>query len=557
MKPSSPAHGRIIQIEDADGKSHQGAIWGAWLGILALAAAVKVGLLVAGAFPFNSDEAIVGLMARHILQGRWPTFFYGQAYMGSLDATLVAGAFILLGQKVVAIRAVQLALYLGTVVTTIMLARRIVGPKPALLAGMLMAVPSVNLTLYTTISLGGYGEALLIGNLILITTLSIVESPDRRSFYFVWGLLSGLGLWAFGLTLIYVVPAAVVIAMLSISPKPESVWPKWLGRAVSILLGGIVGGLPWLAYAIRHGPGLLLQELTGSAIAGASPVGLLPAIGSHAFNLLVFGSTVALGLRPPWEIRWLAPVLIPVVTAFWFAVAYFGLRSLIPQARPGPGKILLAGVTATLCAGFVLSPFGADPSGRYFTPLAVPMAIFGAGLLAELGQRLGRWPVFILAACVFVFNLWGTVTLALRNPPGLTTQFNPNTLIDHSYDDALIEFLAERGESRGFTNYWVAYPLAFLSSEVAVFVPRLPYHPDLRYTPRDDRYEPYDQLVADSPRVAYITTGPEGLDNALEGYFTAAEVTYRVAEIGDYRVYYALSKPVPPPDFSVAAGERP
>jgi hypothetical protein len=36
--------------------------------------------------PFNSDEAIVGLMARHMLQGERPLFFYGQAYLGSLDA---------------------------------------------------------------------------------------------------------------------------------------------------------------------------------------------------------------------------------------------------------------------------------------------------------------------------------------------------------------------------------------------------------------------------------------------------------------------------------------
>jgi hypothetical protein len=36
--------------------------------------------------PLNSDEAVVGLMARHILDGKRPVFYYGQAYMGSLDA---------------------------------------------------------------------------------------------------------------------------------------------------------------------------------------------------------------------------------------------------------------------------------------------------------------------------------------------------------------------------------------------------------------------------------------------------------------------------------------
>ena len=53
---------------------------------LALAAALKTGLVMANVIPFNADEAVVALMARHILQGERPVFFYGQAYLGSLDA---------------------------------------------------------------------------------------------------------------------------------------------------------------------------------------------------------------------------------------------------------------------------------------------------------------------------------------------------------------------------------------------------------------------------------------------------------------------------------------
>src|SRR5438128_2438006 len=77
---------------------------------------LKAVALAAGAVSFNSDEAIVALMARHILQGERPIFFYGQAYMGSLDAWLVAGSFSLFGQTILAIRLVQIALYLGTIV---------------------------------------------------------------------------------------------------------------------------------------------------------------------------------------------------------------------------------------------------------------------------------------------------------------------------------------------------------------------------------------------------------------------------------------------------------
>ena len=79
-------------------------------GILLVALLLKGILLYVGVVSFDSDEAVVGLMARHILQGARPIFFYGQAYMGSLDAYLVAGAFALLGESVLAVRVVQLAM---------------------------------------------------------------------------------------------------------------------------------------------------------------------------------------------------------------------------------------------------------------------------------------------------------------------------------------------------------------------------------------------------------------------------------------------------------------
>ncbi len=514
------------------------------------AAGLKAGLLLAGAFPFNADEAVVGLMARHILQGMWPTFFYGQAYMGSLDASLVAGAFALLGPRVVAIRLVQLVLYTGTVLTTVGLCMRILGPRPAIIAGLLMAIPTVNVTLYSTISLGGYGEAFLIGNLLLLVALAIVDRPDHRPMYLAWGFLSGLGLWAFGLTLIYVLPSGLVIGLHSLRRR-EDRGREDLGTKIALMgAGAVLGASPWIAYAIRRGIGPLLSELGGSAIAGASPVGFLASIGSHTFNLALFGTTVIFGLRPPWEVRWLAPVLIPIVVAFWLAAIYFVLRGWRSEGMGRPGMVLLVGVCVSLLAGFILTPFGADPSGRYFTPLAVPLAIFGAGMLDGLRQRLGAVPAWALLAVVLAFNLWGTIDSARRNPPGLTTQFNPNTIVDHSYDQALIDFLSRQGEVRGYTNYWVAYPLAFLSSEAQIFVPRLPYHPDLRYTPRDDRYAPYDSQVAAADEVAYITTGPIALDAALEAYFSRMRVEYAEAEIGDYHVYYDLSKRVPPPDFT-------
>jgi len=212
--------------------------------VLAIGVGFKCILLAMDVFPLNADEAVVGLMARHILEGEWPTFFYGQVYLGSLDATFVALGMAFFGKKVLVIRLVQILLYVGTILTTIHLGEKIFQSRwTGWVAGLLMAIPALNVTLYTTVSLGGYGEALLIGNLLLILTLKIIETPDSKGLYLVWGGLAGLGFWTFGLTLIYSLPCGILILW----KLPEQQQKKAIGLRVGLLLvAAAIGALPWI-----------------------------------------------------------------------------------------------------------------------------------------------------------------------------------------------------------------------------------------------------------------------------------------------------------------------
>ncbi|HET7091236.1 MAG TPA: hypothetical protein VFL17_21590, partial [Anaerolineae bacterium] len=118
--------------------------------IVASMVAVRAAVLAVDAVPFNSDEAIVALMARDIRAGERPAFFYGQAYLGSTDAWLVAAAFTLFGETVLSMRVAQVALYFATLVTTYLVARRLgLSQSASRLATLLMALPPVMLTLYT------------------------------------------------------------------------------------------------------------------------------------------------------------------------------------------------------------------------------------------------------------------------------------------------------------------------------------------------------------------------------------------------------------------------
>jgi 4-amino-4-deoxy-L-arabinose transferase-like glycosyltransferase len=530
--------------------------------VLLLGALVRLGLLAAGVLPFNSDEAIVGLMARHILQGERPLFFYGQAYLGSLDAWLVAGAFAVLGQSVLVIRLVQVLLFLGTLATTYALAQRIYrSPWVAGAACVFLAVPAVLVTLYTTVSLGGYGEVLLIGNLVLLLALyalDLAPGPARSRELGAWlllGLLGGFGFWAFPLIVVYLIPIGVYILV--------TLWrtPGRLAAAVVLSAGGFaVGAAPWIWYAANHGL-ITVLESTGLAVAGASPGNPVFSAFGHLFNFLLFGLTVIWGMRPPWSARFLALPLIPFVLAFHAAILIYAFQRLGRRGdQATPGRWLLMGVLVCVVLGFVLTPFGADPSGRYFLPMAVPLALFTADALHWLRLRRKRRSVWrkwfgqTLALGLVAFNWWGTVQSAADFPPGLTTQFDAVAQVDQRRLSELIEFLRANGEPRGYTNYWITYPLAFESHEDLIFVPRLPYHADLRYSARDDRYAPYDEQVAASERVAYITSRNPALNARLKSGLYRLGVKYREQQIGDFDVFYALSQRVTPDQLGLGEG---
>src|SRR2546421_2808877 len=75
-----------------------------WLCLL-LALLIRVWLIYHTHGMIDGDEAMVGIQAEHILRGEHPIYFYGQAYMGSLEAYLMAIPFALVGPSVWMLRA--------------------------------------------------------------------------------------------------------------------------------------------------------------------------------------------------------------------------------------------------------------------------------------------------------------------------------------------------------------------------------------------------------------------------------------------------------------------
>jgi hypothetical protein len=68
------------------------------LALVFVSSGVQAFVVATRRIPTNSDQAIVGLMAKHIADGNGhPVFYYGSSYAGSLEAHFVAGLFSIFG----------------------------------------------------------------------------------------------------------------------------------------------------------------------------------------------------------------------------------------------------------------------------------------------------------------------------------------------------------------------------------------------------------------------------------------------------------------------------
>ncbi|OQY26966.1 MAG: hypothetical protein B6I38_10645 [Anaerolineaceae bacterium 4572_5.1] len=458
---------------------------------LFLALALKIGLVLAEVVPFNSDEAVVALMARHILEGERPIFFYGQAYMGSLDAWLVAVAFRLLGESVLAVRVVQIVLYLFFLVTLwAMLQRFFVDGRVANFAVILAAVPPVLMTTYTTASLGGYSEVLVLGNLVLWLGYEVIFGVQREKIW-AWlllGFVGGIGFWVLGLITVYLL-AVVIVGLWKFSIK-------WLPYYFSGAIGFFIGSSLWWVYNFRHS-WAAFETLFQSDFASVQ-------IFQRIMRFGLLGLPALLGFRFPWTPNFAPWTVVFVILVFYQAVFVY----LLKTAREGLQKIgngaKLLGVFGLGFIGiFLISRFGIDVTGRYFLPLYVLVFSISAVFIAAVWDQSKSLGIILLILFVAI-NGVENVRAALLDD-GITTQFGPSTRFDNSYDDALISFLLEHDEMRGYSNYWVSFRLAFLSQERMIFVPRLPYDIST-YSYTDNRYPAYNQMVNESEKIAYITT---------------------------------------------------
>ncbi|MBF6592079.1 MAG: hypothetical protein IVW57_16340, partial [Ktedonobacterales bacterium] len=242
------------------------------------AAAILVGGALRGVVaalgwpPMNGDEGTTGITAMHIAyHGAHPVFFYGEDYMGALEAYLAAGAFRLFGVSTFSLRLGTILLFALFLICMYGLARLLFNRPVALLTVVLLSLGNADLVFREVIAAGGYPESLFFGSaLFLFAGLAIraydSEAPHEHRFrrlgaYGAWGLAAGLGLWSDPILMPFVVCSGLWLAIAC--RRELRTW-----GAVVAPLGLLIGISPLIAHALMPPP----AQGTSIALAQAGPL---------------------------------------------------------------------------------------------------------------------------------------------------------------------------------------------------------------------------------------------------------------------------------------------
>lgn len=167
--------------------------------VIGAATLARVVLIALGPSYFDSDEGTTGLMALHIAHdGAHPAFFYGQSYMGALEAYLAVPTIRLFGVSVFGLRLGLVPLFVLFVITECLLVKQLYNRRTALLLLPLLSLGSQEVWSRQLKATSGYPEMLFLGCAVLLVAAWLgtwgAHHPLLRRLlaYGAWGVIAGL-----------------------------------------------------------------------------------------------------------------------------------------------------------------------------------------------------------------------------------------------------------------------------------------------------------------------------------------------------------------------------
>lgn len=497
--------------------------------------AIIVRLVLIANWPLsNGDEGTMGLMALHIAyQGKIPVFYYGQGYMGSLEALLAAPLFRLFGPSYFTLRLGLVLLYTLFLLTMYLQASILYTKRLALFTLLLLSFGTSEMFFLQLLAAGGYPDMFFFGSFLLLYALILARSAGETSLgraqrgrilaYAGWGVLAGLALWDDLLLLPYVIMSGwmlwrfcraelhrpillYVLAGFTLALVPIVIYN--LTTPLNYSTFTVIFSVFWVRGTTLHAASPLLN------LAGTLFVALPRATGGDVFCSSAWPPfttsdphavlcTVMNGL---WGMGYLALMLISGGLAFVIYRASMRAARLRPwtleqrreAARFYAQLMLVGSVLLVLIAYIASSPSGLEPrfSARYLSsvPIALPAVLWpiwhaGTNKRTLLAYSVKALKVILLSVLLFSFVAGWVQVFDLI----------PSAQVAEQQEADLIHTLLNRGIIHIYTDYQTCDRIAFESREQIMCSVV-----DEQLQPGNNRYAPYISIVKADPRASWV-----------------------------------------------------
>ncbi|WP_126594325.1 hypothetical protein [Dictyobacter aurantiacus] len=537
-------------------------------------------------------------MARHIQQGERPVVFYGQDYMGVLEAYIGAMLFSFMGSSVFALRLGMTLFYVGFLVFLYLFVRQIYTEQFALWMVALFGFGSTAILSRQLVAIGGYIEV----ELFVALAFTVVLWPAFHPFpegkkqhllqylcFFLWAVAISVGLWSYSAIIPWIACSGLLLLIFC--------WRELLlkGGLIALLAGLLIGSTPLIIYNVGAQPGhdtlTVLFSIVGKApltlhtlkeqilntftisfpiISGEPTCHKSEYLFLHYWGFESDWSSHCMALGAGWSLFFGALGLasggiglFALGKAFmlWRKKHVLTLTEHQHIVRLTAHLLLLLGVVGVVVPYLRSMPVLTGPGGnaRYllgtwigFPALLWPLWAGGTRLRnSSLGRR--RWTVVGLrASCVacltlllaiYVYGSWLAVTQL------------PLAKASKQSAEATVQTLQAHHVTHIYAEYWFTYRIAFYSNEQVTGASYIYNHAN-DHTLRlfQNKYTPYLTAAQRDPYASYvIPASPDStiyismkdikdLTGIVKRRFQDQHLSYRVFSVPGYTIY----QPIPP-----------
>jgi len=487
--------------------------------IFLLGAAIRVVYLLTP--DLDSDQAIMGLMGRHILNGEFPIFYWGENYEGPIESYLASITFYLFGSSRITLALSPFIFSLIFLILIYRLAKEMFDEKVAIITLSLASVSPPFLIWYSIIPNGNYIENLVFGTLLLLITYRFVtkvrDEKTALRFYVVIGFVSGLAWWV-NFQIIHFLLTALIFMPL------KDRW-QFIKRGLLYSLPSFMAGssLFWYYNIKNHWASILDIHRYSERLKLSDSLTLF-------FNYKipwVFGPFAESDI---WHFN--KYFLIIYGIAFLYFI-YSNRKAILgifmPSLKEARGAEILI-VFFFIFSVIVIGFYNTGSVIRYYLPLYSVIPIVLAYLIARAGKIFRYLPVLLMVLFISS-NIYGDIKGAVI--------FDSKKFSDYKegreWEGSFFDFLEKKGlRYVAEIDYWKSFRLTFDASERVIFaLPTEDWHPN--------KYPGYTEGLNSFKDPAYMWRRDS---SNFERILRAQGITYTKENFRDYfLILHSLKMP--------------